>query len=218
MTVDEFDLEFDILYNNIASNAAPSIDKYEKSVLLTQAQRDIVIGLYSGRIIQGVSFESTEEARSYLRELITETTVPIGNSTSYLSKNRYTIELDPDVLFILSEDAYNATENKHYLVFPTRHDFLYKDIRNPFRGPNENRVLRVDCENGIHIYSKGVLTNYAYSYIRKPNPIIIGDDNTDLTIDGSSTKFNSECELNPILHKVILDRAVALAKEAYIGK
>jgi hypothetical protein len=37
MTNTEFITQFDIFYNNIASNAAPSIDSYEKSVFLTEA-------------------------------------------------------------------------------------------------------------------------------------------------------------------------------------
>ena len=42
MTTSEFSNEFDVLYNNIASNAAPGINEYEKSVFLTRAQSEIV--------------------------------------------------------------------------------------------------------------------------------------------------------------------------------
>ena len=38
----EFSNEFDVLYNNIMSNAAPGLNEYEKSVLLTKAQEEIV--------------------------------------------------------------------------------------------------------------------------------------------------------------------------------
>ena len=54
MTTEEFEREFDILYNNIMSNAAPSIDAYEKSVFLTKAQEEVVTALYAG------SFEASE--------------------------------------------------------------------------------------------------------------------------------------------------------------
>ena len=37
MTLEEFSNEFDILYNNSMSNAAPGVDEYEKSVFLTKA-------------------------------------------------------------------------------------------------------------------------------------------------------------------------------------
>ena len=37
MTNQEFSNEFDILYNNVASNQAPGLDEYEKAVFLTNA-------------------------------------------------------------------------------------------------------------------------------------------------------------------------------------
>ena len=38
----EFSQKFDILFNNLMSNAAPEIDEFEKSVILTKAQREII--------------------------------------------------------------------------------------------------------------------------------------------------------------------------------
>ena len=54
MTVEEFDIRFDILYNNLASNAAVPLNAYEKSVFLSQAQRDIIIEIYNGRNTSGL--------------------------------------------------------------------------------------------------------------------------------------------------------------------
>lgn len=42
MSPQEFSSEFDILYNNVMSNLASSIDEYEKSVLLTKAQEELI--------------------------------------------------------------------------------------------------------------------------------------------------------------------------------
>ena len=42
MTAQEFDYQFDVLYNNITSNQAPGLDAYEKSVFLTKAQDEII--------------------------------------------------------------------------------------------------------------------------------------------------------------------------------
>lgn len=47
MTLPEFNSEFDILYNNIMSNAAPGLSIYEKSVLLTKAQTEIIKAYFS---------------------------------------------------------------------------------------------------------------------------------------------------------------------------
>ena len=42
-TCEEWSLEFDLLYNNIASDKAPGLNEYEKSVFLTRAQETIVV-------------------------------------------------------------------------------------------------------------------------------------------------------------------------------
>lgn len=55
---------------------------------------------------------------------------------------------------------------------------------------------------------------YYVTYLRKPKPIIL-TDLVGLTIDGESTASTSE--LNSELHPEILQRAVELAKSAYIG-
>ena len=70
MTLQEFNTNFDLLYNNIASNQAPGLDEYEKSVFLTKAQEELVISLYDGRNSSGESFENTEEARRSLSSLV----------------------------------------------------------------------------------------------------------------------------------------------------
>lgn len=51
MTTQEFSSEFDILYNNIMSNAAPGLDEYEKSVFLTKAQEEILKNYFNPKVI-----------------------------------------------------------------------------------------------------------------------------------------------------------------------
>lgn len=213
MTTEEFITQFDIFYNNIASNSAPSVDNYEKSVFLTQAQKDIVIELYNGRGIPGISFESTEEARLYLREITSS--VEFDSSTNFGK-----IELPDDVWFITMEevkykDDNSCISNYNPMVVPVRQDHLNRILKNPFKGPSKERVLRVDINSSIKLYSKYDIDKYTIHYIKSPNPIIL-EDLYDVSIEGEISV--SECELNPILHRAILERAVYLAKMAYIGK
>jgi hypothetical protein len=57
---------------------------------------------------------------------------------------------------------------------------------------------------------------YTLRYLRRPLPIIVGDID-DLKIGGKSYSDVSSigCELDPILHEDILQRAVELAKVAW---
>lgn len=58
------------------------------------------------------------------------------------------------------------------------------------------------------------ISAYTIRYIKRPRAIIL-TDLEGVTLDGITTR--QECELDPILHQEILQRAVELAKAAYTG-
>ena len=211
MTTQEFSIEFDILYNNLASNAAPPLNEYEKSVFLTKAQSDIVLELYSGRNNLGLAFESSEEARSYLRPLLIYRTVPLSQTNS-------TVTIPEDIWLITRESIGNTP------VIPISQDDYYRIKDNPFRGAKKNkRALRVsngDSDLLIHKedYPDSPKTlDYKVWGLQKLSPIILdGIADTTLTIDGEYA-YPLDCMLPDSLHKAILDRAVLYAKQAYIG-
>lgn len=215
MTNQEFDIQFDIFYNNIASNAAPSINAYEKSVFLTQAQRDIILGLYNGREVPGLSFESTEETRRYLSNLSRIYEKEINNIEELieLPNKLWFITLEEGII----EDSSDECQKGLVLeVIPITQDDLHSILDNPFRGPSSKRLIRIDIEGKIKLYSKTKIDKYRVYYLENPNPIILEDlSSYNLTIEGLSSE--SESNVNPILHRAILERAVALAKAAYIG-
>ena len=217
MTNPEFSIEFDILYNNISSNKAPGLNEYEKSVFLTKAQEQIVTELYSGRNTTYNSFEETEEQRRYLHSLIT--TSSLEESTEIddiITSNSSIYKLPENIMFITYETAI-LTGNKEVTVYPVSQDELSKIINNPFRGPSNNRVLRLDLgNNSIEVISNYDITKYLIRYIRKPNPIILVDLEDELSINGVTEE--SECELDSSLHRTILDRAVALALQTMYSK
>ena len=95
-------------------------------------------------------------------------------------------------------------------VIPVKQDYIYTILNNPFRGPSNIRVLRLDIENNqVELISKYNIKNYTIRYITKPSPIILIDLPQDLSIDGEHKE--SECKLHPALHRRILDEAIRLA-------
>ena len=197
MTTQEFSIEFDILYNNLASNTAPPLNEYEKSVFLTKAQSDIVIELYSGRNNLGLSYESSEEVRNYLKGLLTFTEYTFTPSSNGLSQVPFPTwlmfitreELNGDPVIPISQDEYNRIKN------------------NPFKGPNKNKVLAVSEEGSIILYSKYSINTFYIKYLKRPNPIVL--DKSELKINGVS-EFN--VEIPESLHNQVLYKAVQLAK------
>lgn len=217
MTATEFSNEFDVLIQAYSEGFRDGkqdsliIDEYEKSVFLTKAQEEILIELYTGRGSIQTSFEESEELRRYLSSIVTEKdlTSTSGDST-YDTSTIYTI--DKEVLFIIYEKA--EIGNKRVKVYPVKHDDLDKIINNPFRGPSNSRVLRLNYDNKIELISKsGKVSKYRVRYIKRPKPIILaGVSNTDLTLDNISTSQASE--LDPSLHRKIVERAVLLALQS----
>lgn len=206
MTTNEFSNEFDILFNNISSNQAPGLDEYEKSVFLTQSQEAIVLDLYKGTL--GNSFEETEETTRYLNSLVRNYTYDNSGTGKTVAIEIARIS---ELLFITYQSAIISVddEDRDVLVVPTTQDNLYKDLRNPFRMPNKNRILCTSEGNDIILYSNFPIRSYSMKYLKKPTPIILEDLPSDLTVGGLNEK--TECELNPALHKAILLRAVQMA-------
>ena len=227
MTNEEFSNEFDNLVNkNIAKpfgvDSTPlEFDEYEKSMFLTKAQESVVISLYRGTLT-GDSFEKTEELRRYLNELIKTYTTTNKVESEGLTDNSYFFDIPDDVWFITYESAVSqdkrlgCAKGTVMEVVPTAQDDLYKTSRNPFRGPNKRRVLRLDVEGKVvELISKFDIDKYQIRYLAKPEPIILIDLPEDLSINGLTKK--TECILNPAIHRVILETAVNLALKSRAG-
>lgn len=225
MNIEQFSAEFDVLLNSysiipVDGTTDPlAFSEYEKSVFLTKAQDSLAIDLYSGRNSLGISFESTEEARRYLAELVQEFTEVINTPATTIE-----VEIPKDLWFItyeeckLSDETLGCLNGTYSLVTPVREDELYKIQRNPFKGASEKRVLRIDVNNKIKLISKFKIGEYHCNYITRPTPIILTNIG-DLNISGYSEPM--ECALNSNIHNLIVEVAVRLAlmsKAQYANK
>ena len=217
---------FDTLLNSYATKAAMGnqegiadlrLDEYEKTVFLNKAQETLVISLYNGRNPSGNSFEKTEELRRYLAPLVEESVLePISNSAGIplgdSSKHKFfTLPNNPAVWFIVFEEVtindtskpcFNADNKPVMEVVPVRHDEYNRLKKNPFRGANNRRALRLDLsEDNIEIVCKYEVESYHLRYLRKPVDIDLVDGDED-------AEFS---ELPDSLHQRILEIAVEMA-------
>lgn len=225
MTLEEFSNEFDVLLQSYSNLNMPlKFDEYEKSVFLTQAQNDLVKEFYTGINAQRKSFEETEEIRSYLSELVmtssmllTESSIKKNGFYIYRIKDIGTYPIGESGWFILYEEAWCSEEDKCLSkkvlqVVPVTHDNIYRLLQDPFKGPNNRRVLKVTkYKEGIELYSKYKLNLYNITYLMKPTPIILIDLPIEQNLRIENNYEKSECKLNSSLHRDILDRAVKLA-------
>lgn len=218
MTNKEFSDGFSTLLNSFGITPNITLDEYEKSTFLTNAQEQLIIDIYSGRnIIYGKSFEQTEEIRRYLSNLVEtyETSTKVTGKLG-LSQDSVFFNIPQDTWFITYEVAFlkdsrlGCLDGIEASVVPLPQDDLYRAKDNPFRGPSKDRVLRLDIKSDLaELISKYNVDKYLMRYISQPTPIILVDLPDGLSINGVSTE--SECELNPVVHRAILERAVQLA-------
>lgn len=228
MTTQEFSSEFDVLYNNIMSNQAPGLDEYEKSVFLTKAQNEILKNYFNpkGNKYQE-GFDDNQKRQIDFSTLI-KVVKPeaVGEESSYIKMDDrsklYT--LPRDILFIINETVkLNTGSNPKYLsIVPVSFDEYNRLMSKPYKCPLKNQGWRLlqYSTSGISeiIVVGGTIAEYKLRYIRRPKPIILtvlNETYSNVSIEGETAI--TECELDPILHPEILQRAVELAKASYTG-
>ena len=225
MTNPEFSDGFTTLvnsYSNVAAFGDQSskldfvFDEYEKGLFLTQSQENLVQALYAGEAIGGESYEETERLRRYLASLNREASIePSTTNAKGIDLNSKFFSLPYDLWFITYEAVKVNSEDscwngKYVKVTPVKQDWYHRQIKNPFRGVSKKKALRLDYDgNTIEVvYPLGV-DFYYVRYVKRPNPIILENLPSNLSINGDSQY--TECELPDHLHQMILKNAVLLA-------
>lgn len=230
MNEQEFSHQFSTLLNSYAvaagfgrtdSSATIELDEYEKSLFLTNSQEEIALSLYTGRNSSGLSFEETEELRRYLSNLIQEAklspiTTTDGKPLGIESTSKF-FTLPKDLWFITYESVLlteGKCENHTTMeVVPVRQDEYHKIKKNPFRGTNDRRALRLDLSEGnVEIVCKYPVSEYYIRYLKQLKPIILTQLDDDTELRGEKTPMTSE--LPESLHLRILNRAVEMALQS----
>lgn len=225
MNTKEFSNSFDILYNNIMSNAAPGINEYEKSVLLTKAQDEIIKNYFNpkgNKYQEGVD-DSTKRQVSFSNLISVKDGTPITEQTGFDPRS-VMYKMPEDVFLILNETLITSSGLRQ--VIPISFDEYTRLMSKPYKEPLKYQAWRLttgDPNSGDFIaqiipHLDDNIVRYSVRYIRRPKPIVLVDLSSeygDVSINGVSTV--SECELNPVVHEEILQRAVELAKVVYTG-
>lgn len=133
----------------------------------------------------------------------------------------------PQDVFVVVNESLKTNAGKYLQVIPLKYDEYTRLMSKPFKRPLKNQAWRlmnsgtIGTDGNVSKYVE-VITNagdniatYGIRYVRVPKPIIVADLTSDgLTIDGVST-VSTKCEIDPMLHEDILQRAVELAKIAW---
>ena len=161
MTTSEFSNEFDVLYNNIASNAAPAINEYEKSVFLTRAQSEIVRSYFEPNNKVRTGFDGSEK-RQYDFSILMRTASLFNINTV---NERITSDEKIDrrsQVFIFPEDYFLSVNevitdsSQFYSVLPITYEEYQRMMTKPYPYPPKRVAWRIisDKKNCNYIHTK----------------------------------------------------------------
>lgn len=231
MTNQEFSNEFDVLYNNIMSNAAPGLDEYEKSVFLTKAQDEIVKNYFNPKGNKYQEGFDGNQKRQIDFSMIMRSAKKTEFTEGVFDTRGKIVSIDSDIMMILNEyvtvtraksatDSNSIQESIRLTIVPINYNEYSRLMSKPYKRPLKWQAWRLLTNEGttkkaeIIVGPNDTLVTYNIRYIKRPNAIILSNLE-GVTLDGKSTA--QECELDPILHQEILQRAVELAKICYSG-
>lgn len=215
--------DFQLVYNNLASQLAPGLDTFEISMYLTKAYFTLVTQ-------SAEQYEKSERARKSLTELVDDAKLSeyiFSNAADYkITEESVFFKLPSNVLYIVYESIIMSTSHvvpecirgKKLDVVPVNHDDFTQVYRNPFKF-TQKKALRLDITNDngerlSEIVTKDShISKYHIRYIRKPSPIILETLTGNDYIEGQQQE--SECELNSILYQDIVRLAAQMAYKDY---
>lgn len=227
MEYEELSDQFDVLYNNITSNQAPGLTEYEKSVFLTKSQDEKLKNYFLPQSNEKQAGFDANQKRQIDFSAITkaETVSSFGNSLYDNRSNSRSAALPTDVWIIINERV-DVTRNNSIvglIVKPISFDTYDTLMSKPFKRPLKHQAWRLIINDGSNksdlvVGPTDTIQSYSIRYIRRPKPIIVGDLD-GLSINGfefgSGANQAQGCELDPLIHEEILQRAVELAKIAW---
>ena len=139
----------------------------------------------------------------------------IGDTETYDDRGVF-VNLPSNLLFTLNEKIIDV-DGKNYVVVPINYREYDRQMSRAYTQPLKKQAWRLFNDSNAELLKaelipvKGTtIDSYKVRYIRRPRPIVLVDLTADdLDIEGVSTP--TECELNPIIHLDILNKAVELA-------
>lgn len=192
----EFSYRFDILYNNISSNAAPGINEYEKSVFLTKAQDEIVKNYFNARGNKyREGFEETEKRKMDFSNILVVKYYDKGQDVTADAKGKGIVPFHkkgilyewPDDLLFVADETVVTDQDITLSVVPMDNINYMRLMSKPYQYPTRSQCWRMvhTIPNALRNMTTGSKTfytelvtslnieTYTLRYVKQPYPIIL---------------------------------------------
>lgn len=216
---------FEVVTDNTITEGLQTCQTYSELVELFEGSGQITdrdVAYIKNYVDFATVLETGDEETAFVSIL------PFGVSSFDDRENTKSVLLSEPILMFINESLTvirNSNETK-LVVLPISYVEYTRLMSKPFKRPVKSQAWRLlDSSEGtkrveLIVGPSDNIVKYSFRYIRKPKPIILGDLD-GLSIEGETGQgvnpTDVGCELDPILHQEILQRAVELAKAAYTG-
>ena len=201
MNSTELKSEFDILFEDLATNGSKGLDDYEISVCLTKGQEIVIDALLAQQDLEKLAPLTKIQKES--------TSLP----SEYATAKQYAHPVDSKRIirrFLTSSLPYQG----QIPVIAPGPGPIDSMLMSPYKYPPKNLAYVIVEENTDVVFPPltYALSFYNFLYVKYPKPITIG---TQL-MNGQSYTDNPP-SLNTDLHRAIVEAAVNFAVKVYIG-
>lgn len=188
MTTQELSNQFDILYNN-ASNSAPGLDEYEKSVILTKAEKDLVRDYFNSRTVKtGEGFDDSQKRQYDFSTLLRTVKLELkslllidfnGYQKDFnIFDDRSLIYVAPPDFFLSINESIIDNNNRRYSVLPISYSEYNRLMLKPYGYPLKRQAWRIISD------SSSTLGEYSCTYAKLQS----GTSNFLIVIRSKSSK------------------------------
>lgn len=207
-----------VRYDANASQGAPAYDVQDYSFHFNRSQQEFIFANYDAKgNPKGEGAESTELRSKQLVQLKDHSVISTFTSGDH-PFSRF-VDLPSDLWVTLKEecditytDDCGDTKTSRTRVKSVTEDYYNANIKNPYKQPYHEVLWRLDRERGninntlsntnasrheLILFNTATPTNYRISYYRRPKDVDLSD-------------VNDFCELDPVLHMSIADKAVEM--------
>ncbi len=214
MTIAEMHQLFKFQLDKLDSLNYPNFLPEEIDLLLNQAQDRFVKQRYGKNNVYRSSFEETQKRTEDLKDItVNANLIPAANASDNIDPNAVFVTLPIDHWFIVQErvvlnylDCHNVLKAEFAEVRPIQHNEFSKVIKDPFKKPTLEKVLRLMEKGRVELIAppNTTITTYKLRYIKEPVAM--------------SIVVPTNCELSDHTHQEIVDEAVRIALEGIEAK
>ena len=208
MTGTEFKEYFNLLYNNINNNSAPGLTDSEINMFLTKGQNELVKQHVLGpATTYQLGINQTSKRDVELDSLIKtiDYTATEEDTNVHINGTIWSISYNTDEPLVILSDIANSTLTVIELSYAQFNKFM----AGAYKYPKKSQCWKIRHDEKFEIIAPNEVTinNIKQVYVKTPASININATGNDIV-----------CELPEVLHDEIVQRAVELAKAAYMSE